>query len=131
MPTIAGKQESIERVRGTLKMLQHYRAFVRSDSATYNVCRDLQSDWHDMLGRDGAQKRLWFLVNTAINRKVGIPPRSDNVELWRDCQVVQHLIHRNKPSALQWLCYFGDKRRFRTSYIQKRYGYLLKQYDED
>jgi hypothetical protein len=44
---------------------------------------------------------------------------------------VQHLIHRNKPSALQWLCYFGGKRRFRTSYIQKRYGYLLKQYDED
>lgn len=117
----------------TLKMIKHYRAFIRSECG-FKSCRDLQDNWRIavLVGRDAVQARLWRLVNTAINRKAGIPdsfpPSEHDIELWRDCQLVQHLVHRNNSSGLQWLTW--HPRRFRTNYMQRRYGHLLDHYWE-
>ena len=117
------------KIAGTLKMLRFYRSFIQSDSR-YAECPDLQDVLFRMgtLGRDAAQARLWKLVNTAINRKAGIPDYHYDVELWRDCQLVQHLAHRNNPSGLQWRTW--HPKQFRTRWIQRRYGHLYQR-DED
>ena len=116
-------------ITGTLRMLRFYRKFLRSDPLKWNECADLQDVLFRMgtLGSDAAQSRLWKLVNTAINRKAGIPDPKDDIELWRDCQLVQHLVHRNNPSGMQWRTW--HPRKFRTRYIQRRYGHLLKEED--
>lgn len=126
-------------ISGTLKMLKHYRAFIRSDSR-YTECRDLQNTMFAMnlVGKDVAQARLWTLVNTAINRKPCETMVLDwhwpqwHLDLWRDQQLVQHLMHGNNPSGLQWLTW--HPRYFRTWYMQRRYGHVLaafwKQYEE-
>jgi len=41
---------------------------------------------------------------------------------------VQHLVHHNNPSGLVWR--WHNMRKFRTRWIQKRYGHLLKGDDE-
>lgn len=122
MPMIAGKEVTLRQIKGTLALLRHYRKFLRSE---YEWCPDPEGRWAcGNINKAEGQRRLWFLVNTAINRKAGIPDHVNNIELWRDCQLVQHLIHRNNPSGLQWR--WHNMRKFRTSYMQKRYWYLLK-----
>src|SRR6476661_8772808 len=38
MPTIAGEPVTLAEVRGTLRMLRYYRAFLRSDPHKYGEC---------------------------------------------------------------------------------------------
>lgn len=123
MPMIAGKAVTLEQVRGTLWMLRYYREFLRSNCER---CPNPEDRQGNSLTKDQARRRLAFLINVALNRKAGIDgtERPIDIELWRDCQLVQHLIHRNNPSGLQWR--WHNMRKFRTDRIQKRYGHLLK-----
>lgn len=125
--TIAGRPVTKPQVTGTLKMLRAYRDFLASDCGR---CLDLEGRvWgRDALTKDQARHRLRFLINCAINRKAGISDHAWDYELWRDCQLVQHLVHRNNPSGLQWR--WTNMRRFRTNYIQKRYGHLLRETED-
>jgi hypothetical protein len=124
MPTLAGVTVTIPQVKGTLGLLGYYRRFLWSNCTR---CRNPEERfWSDMT-KEQVRRRLGFLVNTAINRKVGIPDPESDIELWRDCQLVQHLIHRNNPSGLQWR--WTNMKKFRTSRIQKRYGHLLQPED--
>jgi hypothetical protein len=121
-------------IKGTLNMLRYYRGYIRSDPDKVTSCHDIQDRLFSgrMDSREAAQSRVWKLVNTAINRKAGIPdsvvPLQVDIELWRDCQLVQHLVHRNNPCGLQWLTWHPKK--FRTRWIQRRYGRLLEHYWE-
>ena len=121
-------------IRSALNMLRYYRGYIRSDPEKVTSCHDFQDRLFkgSMSSRQAAQSRVWMLVNTAINRKADIPdsavPLQVDIELWRDCQLVQHLVHRNNPSGLQWLTW--HPRKFRTRWIQRRYGRLLGYYWE-
>ena len=121
-PTIAGAAVTIPEVKATIKLLDYYRRFLRSDCSR---CRNPEGHWHyEEMSKDDVRARLGFLVNTAINRKAGIADSVWDCELWRDCQLVQHLVHRNRPSGLQWRR--ANMNKFRTTRIQKRYGHLLR-----
>lgn len=124
-PTIAGTPVTIAQVRGTIKLLDFYRRFLKS---ACERCVNPEDRYGNAMTQAQARRRLSFLVNLAINRKAGIPDPEDDIELWRDCQLAQHLVHRNNPSGLQWR--WTNMRRFRTRWIQKRYGHLLSLEDE-
>ena len=127
MPTIAGQEVTLCQVRGTVKLLDYYRRFLKSECrGCYNPEDRYRTG--DTMTKEQARRRLSFLVLTAINRKAGIPDPDNDIELWRDCQLVQHLVHRNNPSGSQWR--WTNMRKFRTRWIQKRYGNLLRGDDE-
>jgi hypothetical protein len=70
-----------ERIVATLRTIQHFRAFLASDSS---IMHDPYSGWmRDELDKLAAQRKLSWLVNVAINRKAGIPDTKWNAELWR------------------------------------------------
>jgi hypothetical protein len=71
MTKIAGCPATAEQIRGTIRMLSYYRNFIRSNCTH---CKDPGLSGRDAwmgntMTKEQAQRRLWFLVNTAINRK--------------------------------------------------------------
>jgi hypothetical protein len=128
MPTLAGAEVTTAQVRGTIKLLDYYRRFLKSECGRCVDAEDRHRTGSTMT-KEQVRRRLSFLVLTAINRKAGIPDPDNDIELWRDCQLVQHLVHRNNPSGLVWR--WHNMRKFRTRWIQKRYGYLLREGDDE
>jgi hypothetical protein len=131
MPTIAGEPATLEQVRGTVRMLRYYRAFLASSC---DECWDLQSN-HDFAAvkyfgykpdREQARTRLGWLVNVAINRKAGIPDSGRRkrdpdyqIRLRRDCVYIRNwLNHRMRFYSLE------------TPEMRQRYGHLIARYDE-
>ena len=96
--TFAGEPVTKSQVAGTLKLLRYYRDFLASDC---ELCRNPESQWADTLTKGQARRRLRFLVNTAINRKAGVPDvacRKQDADyqagLRRDCNRVRDRVNR-------------------------------------
>lgn len=58
-----------EALRMTIRLLQHFRAFLRSE------CREMRDPytWGVYLTKPEARRRLTWLINVAVNRRAGIP----------------------------------------------------------
>lgn len=85
MVTFAGKEFTLDQIKGTVKLLRYYRAFIRSDK---EQAKDPEGMWgYGVMDKDQARRRLKFLINVAINRKAGIPDvvgRKQTPEYQRD-----------------------------------------------
>src|SRR5208337_1802796 len=94
MPTLAGAEVTVPQIRGTIKLLDYYRRFLKSECGRCVDAEDRHRTGSTMT-KEQVRRRLSFLVLTAINRKAGIPDPDNDIELWRDCQLVQHVaVHR-------------------------------------
>lgn len=126
MPLFAGREFTLDEIKGTIKLLDYYRRFLKSECVK---CHNPESRHGNLLTKDQARQRLRFLVNVAINRKACIPDvacrkqeSSYQMDLWRDCQEVRmHFNAIGRPRI--WGL---NGKRFRTDEIQKRYGHLLR-----
>lgn len=106
-----------QEVRSTLALLRYYRAFLRSDKER---CRNPEDAWGGTLTKGQARSRLDFLVQTAINRKAGIPDRAGRkqayeyeVRLRRDAQRLVDVHARIRVY------------QFETPELQSRFRHLL------
>lgn len=126
--TFAGKTVTTEQIRATVAELTYYRAFLRSDPARYKRCRDLTND-HRGYEMDRSQCRAWlgYLVNTAINRKAGIPDtkgrKQESDWQWaarRDQRKLHDKI-RHHVRVYQW----------ETRKVRERFSHLLADRDDD
>ena len=68
----AGTPTTLETVRATVAMLRFYRAFLAS-GPEYEKCKNPEFRHGEPMTRDQVRHRLRLLINTAINRKAGIP----------------------------------------------------------
>lgn len=112
--------QPVEKIRATVKLLQYYRAFLRSD------CREAKDpqQWGFYLNQSQARRRLHLLIDVAINRKAGIACRD------RCCD------------PLIWVGWLRDRQRlleihkrirvyqFETEEVKKRFSHLLSRYDD-
>ena len=80
------------KIVATLKTLQHFRAFLASDSKRMI---DPYSGWtRDELDKEQAQRKLSWLVNVAINRKAGI------ADTERDWSLIRFAYNVNTPRLI-------------------------------
>jgi hypothetical protein len=121
---IAGSEVTLGQVRATVRMLDYFRRFLRTD---VDRMIDPLSGWmRTELDHDGARAKLAFLIHTAINRRAGVPDRVGRKQeadyqaaIQRDCRGVNDAInHRRRPWGL-------NGRRWETDEIQARYGHLV------
>lgn len=83
-----------KRIKGTLALLRHFRAFLKSDSARMV---DPTTGWHRVeLDKREARQRLTWLVDVAIGRKAGADPTAcdcagckEHVEIIRDSDTLR------------------------------------------
>jgi len=122
----AGKKFTPEQIRGTTKFLRYYRAFIASDK---EQARDPEGQWgYGVINKDQARYRLKYLINVAVNRKVGIPDvvgRKQEPIYQRDLQADAREIRewrrrRLVPAGLR-------PGRFRNAEVQKRCGYIWRE----
>jgi len=112
--------EPVAKIRATVKLLQYYRAFLRSDCTE---AKDPQQ-WGFYLNKSQARRRLYWLIDIAINRKAGIECKD------RCCD------------PLIWVGWLRDRQRlrdfhkrirvyqFETEEVRKRFSHLLSRYDD-
>jgi hypothetical protein len=112
--------QPVEKIRATVKLLQYYRAFLRSDCTE---AKDPQQ-WGFYLNKSQARRRLYWLIDIAINRKAGIECKD------RCCD------------PLIWVGWLRDRQRlreigrririyqFETEEVKKRFSHLLSRYDD-
>jgi len=132
MLTQAGQEITKRQLTGTVKLLKWYKRFIASDC--HEAPRPFQ--WGSYIKKPEAQRELTRLINVSINRKAGIPDNPSKhyglefqAEIWRDCQVIQYLIHRNNPTYVQWK--LNGKVWLGTNYMQKRYGHLSRNVEDE
>lgn len=124
--TFAGKEFSPAQIKGTLKLLRYYRAFLNSDKLE---AKDPEGMWgYGVMDKNHAKHRLKFLINMAINRKAGIPDvvgrkqSSDyQRDLYYDCQQIRHW----RRNGSFWN--YRPREKFRTKEIQRYFEKLWKE----
>jgi hypothetical protein len=129
---LAGRAYSSAQVKGTIKLLRYYRAFINSDK---EEARHPEGLWgYGTINKDQARHRLKFLINVAVNRKAGIPDevgrkqsRNYQIDLWYDSNDIKRWRQaRIVPAGLR-------PGKFRIAEIQKRCGHIWREvgfYDE-
>lgn len=75
---------------GTNQLVRHFRSFLRQDE--YKLAYNPESDYREPMNRDYAQRRIKFLIHTAINRKAGIStPKADLTGLYRERHQIERI----------------------------------------
>jgi hypothetical protein len=122
--TYAGATVTREQVRATVKLLNYYRRFLASNCLRCVNTED--RDFPERMDKEQTRRRVAFLINTAINRKAGIPDRIGRKQstdyqasLYRDCRAVRDRINRRVIV-----------RQFETAEIRQRYSHLLSGWDD-
>lgn len=83
-------------IAGTANLLRYFRAFIRSGA---NQANDPTRSFGWTMTRDEAITRLRFLIDTAINRKAGLPDRDYPMHRGQADEVSRALrtLYRNDP----------------------------------
>jgi hypothetical protein len=105
-------------LRNTIRLLSYYRRFLASDCGE---CVDPEDPSpFGRLTKDQARRRLYFLLDVAINRKAGIPD-----EPFPKCGQDYQLRLRRDQSRLRDLARRVRVYQFETGKVRRRFGHLL------
>ena len=132
---LCGVHTTKEQITGTLTLLRHLRAFLKSDATHMPNVQD-PPYFERIWDKAEAQQHLWFLIDSAINRKARLEPgwlpngkrasvprkltHEYQIGLMRDCwRVRDYYQYRIRPGI----------NRFETDIIQRHYGHLLESED--
>ena len=108
----------------TLALLKHFRAFLTSDC---KEMRDPYAGWTGFrLTKTQAKQKLSWLVETAINRKAGLPDpdRALDIKQRRDQRILHDMMSRPRR-------HWPGITSFETRQAQCRFGRALAEFDTD
>ena len=120
-------KEPVEKIRATVKLLQYYRAFFRSD------CREAKDpqQWGSYLNKTQARlsgrqarRRLHWLIDVAINRKSGVECQQ------RCCDPLTWIGWRRDQQRLQGIHRRIRVYQFETEEVKTRFSHLLSKHDD-
>jgi hypothetical protein len=113
-------KEPVEKIRATVKLLQYYRSFLRSDC---HEAKDPQQ-WGSYMNKAQAGRRLHWLIDVAINRKAGVECKE------RCCDPLTWIGWRRDQQRLQDIHRRIRVYQFETEEVKTRFSHLLSKHDD-